>query len=133
MKKEFAPSGFVMGELVLVTKTINMAGGTNENLPGFNKDSPACEVVDFWYNLDQAGPAASSTITLRHGDGASSESFNAISNALAVGTSSAGSILRATSLSATYKSLSADQSLNISSVASTGNHQGTVCALVKIK
>jgi len=133
MKKDLNPGGGTTGELVTLVEDISLAGGANISLTGWNKSAPVrARVLDFWVIQKAAGPAASSTLTLRHGDGAATETFTAISNGLAIGTVADKTMVRASTLDDAQYIIEKDDSLNIVAVASTGTHSARVVVLLQV-
>ncbi len=132
-KKDLNFGGRVVGETVVITEDISLAGAAAVNLLGFDKNSPVrLLITDFHYIQNAVGPAASSTIQLRLGDGATSESFTVVSNALAVGTAADKTLTRAGTMSDAGMTVEKNESLNIVAVASSGTHTGTVVITARV-
>ncbi len=75
------------GTPFLIESVINaeeLSNGATENLSVFSKDSPfKFKVVQVWgYVLDETGTVAADTVQLFRGDGADSEAFTAITDAI---------------------------------------------------
>jgi len=133
MKKDLNPGGSTTGELVTLVEDISLAGGANKSLTGWNKSAPVrARVLDFWVIQKAAGPAASSTLTLRHGDGAGTETFTAISDSLAIGTVADKTMVRAGTLDDAQYVIEKGDSLNISAVASAGTHSARAVVLLQV-
>lgn len=130
---EYNRSGARDGELILATQDISMAGATNLNLDGWNKNATTkAEIVDFWIILKAVGPVAASTISLRVGAGEDTETFVVALTPIAVATTADKTVMRALLMDDSKLTIEKGESLNILIVASSGTMIAKVCVLLKM-
>lgn len=133
-RRDFDVPGGTYGEYIVIRQLISaLAGAANVNFAGFNKNNKIrLEILDFFTIQTAAGPAASSTLQLRRGDGAVSEAFTNISNALAIGTIADETVTRATTISDAGNIVEVNQSINLLSVAASGTHNCIACVVARV-